>query len=259
METREKRKRFAALRGSQLWRSVFRTAVPDRPRRRVAIVLSTVFLHLHPAQIPRESVRLRRTWCLGGLSALAFLVLTVSGVLLMFHYRPSPEQAYADIQDLTYTVPYGGLLRNAHRWAGHAMILLVIGHMARVFLTGAYRPPREFNWVIGVLLLVATMFLSFTGYLLPWDQLAYWAVTVGTGMAAAAPVVGHEGPLAVLDAGHDARALLLGDRTVGSAALLRFYVLHCVAVPLGAALLMAVHFYRVRRDGGVLSPRGGGL
>ncbi|HMB71117.1 MAG TPA: cytochrome b N-terminal domain-containing protein [bacterium] len=253
------RKRLAGLRESQLWRSMFRTGVPDRPRRQVAVVLSSVFLHVHPARVPRESLRLRRTWCLGGLSALAFVVLTVTGALLMFHYRPVPELAYADIQDLSAVVPYGALLRNAHRWAGHAMVLLVIAHLARVFLTGAYRPPREFNWVVGVLLLVATLFLSFTGYLLPWDQLAYWAVTVGTNMAAAAPVVGHEGPLAVLGEDNDVRALLLGGRTVGAAALLRFYVLHCIVVPAGMLLLMAVHFYRVRRDGGVLSPRGGGL
>ena len=257
--TERKPRTLAGLRDSQLWRSVFRAALPDRPRRQVAVVLSSVFLHVHPARVPREALRLRRTWCLGGLSALSFAVLTVTGALLMFHYRPTPEHAYADIQDLTYVVPYGGLLRNAHRWAGHAMVLLVIGHFARVFLAGAYRPPREFNWVVGVLLLVATLFLSFTGYLLPWDQLAYWAVTVGTNMAAAAPVVGHEGPLAVLGEGEDVRALLLGGRTVGAAALLRFYVLHCVVVPAGMVLLMAVHFYRVRRDGGVLSPRRGGL
>jgi quinol-cytochrome oxidoreductase complex cytochrome b subunit len=259
METAPKRKPLASLRDGQVWRSAFRSAVPDRPRRQVAVMLSSVFLHVHPARVPRESLRLRRTWCLGGLSALAFGVLAVTGALLMFHYRPSPEHAYADIQDLTHTVPFGGLLRNAHRWAGHAMVLLVIGHLVRVFLSGAYRPPREFNWVIGVALLVATLFLSFTGYLLPWDQLAFWAVTVGTNMAAAAPVVGHEGPFALLAEGEDARALLLGGRTVGAAALLRFYVLHCVVVPAGMLLLMAVHFYRVRRDGGVLSPRGGGL
>jgi quinol-cytochrome oxidoreductase complex cytochrome b subunit len=259
MASARKRKRLAWLRECQLWRSVFRSALPDRPRRQVAVVLSSVFLHVHPARVPRESLRLRRTWCLGGLSALSFVVLAVTGALLMFHYRPTPEHAYGDIQDLTAVVPYGGLLRNAHRWAGHAMVLLVVGHLTRVFLAGAYRPPREFNWVVGVLLLVSTLVLSFTGYLLPWDQLAYWAVTVGTNMAAAAPVVGHEGPFAVLGEGEDVRALLLGGRTVGAATLLRFYVLHCVVVPVGMLLLMAVHFYRVRRDGGVLTPRRGGL
>jgi quinol-cytochrome oxidoreductase complex cytochrome b subunit len=140
-----------------------------------------------------------------------------------------------------------------HRWSAHAMVLLVIAHMARVFHAGAYRPPREFNWVVGVLLLVATLFSSFTGYLLPWDQLSYWAVTVGTNMAAAAPVVGHAGPFALVGESADARALLLGDSAVGASALLRFYVLHCVAVPGVMVVMMAFHFYRVRRDGGVLA------
>jgi quinol-cytochrome oxidoreductase complex cytochrome b subunit len=188
---------------------------------------------------------------MGGLSFLAFVVLTVTGLLLMFYYRPVPEHAYADLEDLMHVVPYGRFLRNLHRWWAHAMVLLVIGHMIRVFLAGAYRPPREFNWVLGVVLLVSTLFLSFTGYLLPWDQLAFWAVTVGTNMAGAIPVIGHAGPFAVLGEGHDARAFLLGDRMVGEQALLRFYVLHCVVVPVVAAFVMALHFFRVRRDGGV--------
>jgi len=217
----------------------------------VAVILSSVFLHLHPPHVSRASIRLRRTYCLGGLAFLAFLVLTVTGLLLMFWYRPTPLHAYGDIEDIVHVVPYGRLLRNMHRWAAHAMVLLTIGHMVRVFHAGAYRPPREFNWVVGVLALVLTLFLSFTGYLLPWDQLAFWAVTVGANMTAAAPVIGHEGPLAVVGEDADVRALLLGGRDVGEAALLRFYVLHCVVVPVAAAALMAVHFYRVRRDGGV--------
>jgi quinol-cytochrome oxidoreductase complex cytochrome b subunit len=239
------------LRHSQPWRSVFRLGYPASPRERAAFVLSNVFLHLHPTRMSTASLRLRRTFCLGGLSFFAFIVLTVTGVLLMFYYRPSPERAYADIEDLMSVIPYGRFLRNLHRWTAHAMVLLVIAHMTRVFLAGAYRPPREFNWVIGVTLLVSTLFLSFTGYLLPWDQLAYWAVTVGTNMAAAAPVVGHAGPFSVLPEGRDARALLLGGRAVGDEALLRFYVLHCVAVPVVMAVLAALHFFRVRRDGGV--------
>jgi quinol-cytochrome oxidoreductase complex cytochrome b subunit len=239
------------LRHSQVWRSLFRSPIPRTPRERVGVILSSVFLHLHPTRIPAAALRLRRTWCMGGLTFMSFVLLTVTGVLLMFYYRPTPEHAYADIEDLMSVVAYGRLLRNLHRWAAHAMVILVIAHMVRVFLAGAYRPPREFNWVVGVLLLVMTLFLSFTGYLLPWDQLAYWAVTVGTNMAAAAPVIGHAGPLALASESGDARAVLLGGRSVGGTALLRFYVLHCVAVPLVMVVLMAVHFYRVRRDGGV--------
>ncbi|MEZ4653739.1 MAG: cytochrome b N-terminal domain-containing protein [Candidatus Eisenbacteria bacterium] len=248
---KSKHKSARALRESQVWHSIFRTGIPDSPRSRQAVILSNVFLHLHPTQVSAASIRFHRTFCLGGLSALVFAVLTVTGFLLMIYYRPIPEMAHGDIQDIESVVAFGQLLRNLHRWSGHAMVLLVIGHMARVFYAGAYRPPREFNWVIGVLLLVLTLFLSFTGYLLPWDQLAYWAVTVGTNMAAAAPIVGHQGPLSLVDGAHDARALLLGGETVGAAALLRFYVLHCVVIPLAIAVLMAIHFYRVRRDGGV--------
>jgi quinol-cytochrome oxidoreductase complex cytochrome b subunit len=247
------RERFRALRDSQLWRSIFRTGVPQTPRSRLAVIVSNVFLHLHPLQISAASLRFRRTFCMGGLAFLSFVIVTVTGILLMFYYRPTAEYAYADIEDIMHTVPYGRLLRNLHRWSAHAMVLLVIAHMARVFLAGAYRPPREFNWVVGVMLLVLTLFLSFTGYLLPWDQLAYWAVTVGTNMAGAAPIVGHLGPFTVVGEGNDVRALLLGDRVVGDAAILRFYVLHCVVVPVILVILLAVHFYRVRRDGGVLA------
>src|SRR3989338_3315708 len=136
-------------------------------------------------------------------------------------------------------------------------------HMLRVFMTGSYKPPREFNWGVGVILLVLTLLLSFSGYLLPFDQLAMWAVTVGTNMARATPLLGHEGPGAafikigginVIHAATDARAILLGGRIVGAGALLRFYVLHCIAFPLAAAFLIAIHFWRVRKDGGISGP-----
>ncbi|MEZ4647808.1 MAG: cytochrome b N-terminal domain-containing protein [Candidatus Eisenbacteria bacterium] len=244
---------LAWMRRTRLWTSVFRTGIPQDTREQHAVVLSNVFLHLHPTRVPAASIRFIRTFCLGGISLLLFCVLLVTGVLLMIYYRPTPELAYTDIQELEAVVPFGQLLRNLHRWSGHAMVLAVIAHMARVFYAGAYRPPREFNWVIGVFLLVLTLFLSFTGYLLPWDQLAYWAVTVGTNMAASAPFLGHLGPFSVVDAGGDARAILLGGEVVGADALIRFYVLHCVVIPVVMPLLMAIHFYRVRKDGGVLA------
>jgi quinol-cytochrome oxidoreductase complex cytochrome b subunit len=143
------------------------------------------------------------------------------------------------------------------------MVITVWLHMFRVFMTGSYKPPREFNWGIGVILLVVTLFLSFTGYLLPWDQLAIWAVTVGTNMARAHPVIGHEGPLAgalqyqdirFVTSGNDIRFALLGGQFVGENTLLRFYVLHCIAVPVLAMVLMAVHFWRIRKDGGISGP-----
>jgi len=242
---------------SQLYRSVFRHDYVDSVRNRALEVTSNVFLHLHPVTIPRHAAKVAFTFCLGGLTFFLFLVETVTGLLLMFYYRPVPDYAYMDMKTLEYAVQFGVVLRNLHRWAAHLMVITVMLHMLRVFLTGSYRPPREFNWVLGVALLVLTLLLSFTGYLLPWDQLAFWAVTVGTNMAAAAPVVGAEGPfhgLVGIGAQNDARFLLLGDTKVGGNALLRFYVMHCVALPLVAIVLMMLHFWRVRKDGGISRP-----
>jgi cytochrome b6 len=187
--------------------------------------------------------------CLGGLSFLLFIVLTVTGVLLMFYYVPSVGHAYGDMKELQNVVSMGRICRNLHRWAAHAMVLVVMLHMCRVFFTGAFKPPRQFNWVVGVLLLACTFMLSFTGYLLPWDQLAFWAVTVGTNMASNTPIVGAQGPLSIATADGDVRFALLGGRTVGQNALLRFYVLHCVVLPLVIAGLCGWHFWRIRKDG----------
>lgn len=191
---------------------------------------------------------------MGGISFYLFIVLTVTGFLLMFYYRPTVQDAYQDMKDLEFVVSYGTFLRNLHRWAAHGMVLTVIAHMARVFLQGAYKPPREFNWAVGVLLLVLTLLLSFTGYLLPWDQLSFWAVTVGASMAKAAPVVGASGPFSLVDSKSDLSYLLLGGRSVGQNALIRFYVLHVVVLPLIMVILMGVHFWRVRKDSKVKGP-----
>ena len=224
--------------GFRVYKSVFRHSWPDSARTRSLATMSNVFLHLHPTTIRRASLKVTYTFCLGGLSFFFFLVLTVSGVLLMFYYVPSVTQAYQDIKDLQTVVFAGQFLRNMHRWGAHAMVIVVFLHMCRVFYTRAYRPPREFNWVIGVLLLVLTFLLSFSGYLLPWDQLSFWAVTVGTNIAKATPFVGPE-----------AQFLLIGGYEIGQNALIRFYTLHVIALPLAAAVLIAVHFWRVRKDG----------
>ncbi len=255
-------KLYKLVRETQLWRSVFRHGYPDTPRNRTLAVLSNVFLHLHPVKVRRSGIRLSYTWCMGGLTFFLFLLETVTGLLLMFYYRPTVEYAYSDIMALREHVPIG-VMREMHRWSAHMMVITVWLHMYRVFLTGSYKPPREFNWNVGVILLVITLLLSFTGYLLPWDQLAVWAITVGTNMARATPFLGHEGPGAALlsfgglhfiHAGDDVRFGLLAGRFVGEGALLRFYVLHCVGFPLVAATLMAVHFWRVRKDGGISGP-----
>ena len=157
---------------------------------------------VHPfLEIPvrRHAVRMRFTWCMGGLTFLMFLVTAVTGIYLMFYYRPVAEYAYADMKYLEFDMPFGMLMRNMHRWAAHAMIVFVWLHMFRVFLTGSYKPPREFNWIVGVLLLVLTLLLSFTGYLLPWDQLAIWAVTVGSNMARAMQQLRHSPETALIE------------------------------------------------------------
>lgn len=242
---------------SAVWRSIFRHGYDDTPRNRALQISSNVWLHLHPAKTRRHGVRYRFTWGAGGLTFLLFLVLVVTGLALMFYFRPTAEYAYPDVKDLDFHVPFGRLMRNMHRWGAHLMVIFVWLHMLRVFMTGSYKAPREFNWVIGVNLLVFTLLLSFTGYLLPWDQLSIWAVTVGTNMARATPLLGHEGPFAEVvgvNSRYDARSLLVAGRLVGSATLLRFYVLHCIFIPVIASVLMIVHFWRIRKDGGISGP-----
>ena len=178
---------------TQMWKSIFRHPMPTDRRNRVVVMLTNFFLHLHPVSVRKQGIALSYTWCMGGTTFFLFIVEVVTGVLLMFYYRPTLEHAYNDILALR-DVTTLGILRELHRWGAHAMVIAVWLHMYRVFLTGSYKPPREFNWVIGVILLVLTLLLSFTGYLLPWDQLAIWAITVGSNMARATPGVGVEGP-----------------------------------------------------------------
>jgi cytochrome b6 len=176
---------------------------------------------------------------------------------LMFYYHPSKVQAFRDVLYLEHDVPFGKVLRNMHRWAAHLMVIAVELHMFRVFLTGSYKKPREFNWNVGVILLVLTLLLSFTGYLLPDDQLGFWAVTVGTNMARATPLLGHEGPFGPqlgMTPYNDVRFGLLGGSIVDANALLRAYIWHCIAIPIIASVFMIVHFWRVRKDGGISGP-----
>jgi quinol-cytochrome oxidoreductase complex cytochrome b subunit len=242
------------VRNSQVWKSIFRHGYEDTARNRILQIKSNIFLHIHPTHIPPHATKIRFTWCMGGITFFLFIVEVITGIFLMFYYRPVTEYAYLDIKYLEFDVPFGLILRNVHRWAAHLMVFTVMLHMLRVFLTGSYKPPREFNWVIGVILLVTTLLLSFTGYLLPWDQLAYWAITVGTNMVRATPFIGHEGPFALVDKYHDIRFLLLGGTEIGSNALLRFYVLHIMVLPAIGAIFIAVHFWRIRKDGGISRP-----
>jgi quinol-cytochrome oxidoreductase complex cytochrome b subunit len=232
-----------AFKESAVWRSLFRQPYPTTSRTRALAVMNNVFLHLHPVRVKRHAVRYTYTFCLGGISFFLFLALTVTGLFLMFFYVPAVSRAYQDIQALSSSIAFGDFVRNMHRWAAHLMVLTVFLHMMRVFYHGAYKPPREFNWVIGVLLLFFTLGLSFTGYLLPWDQIAFWAITVGSQMATYVPLVSSEFGF-----------ILLGGISVGQETLLRFYVLHVIALPLIAEILMIVHFWRIRKDGGISGP-----
>ena len=170
-------------------------------------------------------------------------MLIATGMLLMFYYHPSVPQAYRDMKELAFVVENGLFLRNLHRWAAHLMVFAAFLHMLRVFYHRAYRPPRQFNWVVGVVLLLVDAALSYTGYLLPWDQLAFWGVSVGTNMAQGSAADRRADPVPAAR-----RARRLGN------ALLRFYVLHCVVLPVALLLLLSVHIWRVRKDGGVQGP-----
>jgi len=173
----------------------------------------------------------------------------------MIYYTPSTELAYQSVKDIHYVVPTGRFIRNLHRWSAHVMVLAVIVHAVRVFLTASYKKPREFNWVIGLGLLVVTLGLSFTGYLLPWDQLAYWAATIGANIASSPrELTDALGVTAWFDPGGLQKQLMLGAAEVGQPALVRFYVLHVMFLPLLLAWLMALHFWRIRKDGGLARP-----
>ncbi len=225
------------------WQSIVRRDPLSTDKGKSELVFLNVWLHIHPTKVRKEHLKPTHTWYLGFITFYLVLILVTTGVALMFYYRPYSPQAYQDMKDLQFVVFLGSFLRNMHRWAAHGMVICVFLHMCRVFYTGSYKKPRQFNWVIGVFLLLLTLGLSFTGYLLPWDQLAFWAITVGTNIGSYAPLVGSR-----------VRELLLGGHTVGESALLRFYVLHVAVLPSLMALLLMVHFWRVRKDGGLSRP-----
>jgi quinol-cytochrome oxidoreductase complex cytochrome b subunit len=226
------------LQESTVYRSIVRTPPLDSARGRAQRAFGNVFLHVYPVRVPRALLRFRSTYRLGFISTVLYAILFITGVYLMFFYTPAVSMAYGDMQQLRAQVGFGQLIRNVHRWGAHLMVLAVVFHLVRVFMHGAYKAPRQFNWVIGVGLLVITLAYSFTGYLLPWDQLAYWAVTVGSDLVQYTPGVG--GWL---------RNFLLGGSTIGQSALLRFYVIHVAVLTMAFAALMAVHLWRLRKDG----------
>jgi quinol-cytochrome oxidoreductase complex cytochrome b subunit len=177
---------------------------------------------------------------LGTIAACLFFILTVTGLQLLYFYVPSVQSAYWSVKDIDNVVVFGWLLRAQHRWAAHLMVAVVFFHLARVFFTAAYRAQRMWNWYIGIVLFIFTLFLSFTGYILPWDQLAYWALTIGTGIAREFPVLGES-----------IRYMLIGGNTLGQNSLIRFFVFHNFFLPALVLILFALHMWRVRKDGGL--------
>jgi quinol-cytochrome oxidoreductase complex cytochrome b subunit len=228
---------MAKVRGTAVGRSVWRSPSRATPRDRAAGHWSSFLLHIYPVKVRKAELGFKYSWYLGVISTVLFGSLIVSGVYLMFFYVPAPGSAYGNIQTIQTEVAFGQYVRNVHRWSAHLMVFAVAAHMAKVFYRGAYKAPREFNWVIGVMLLLLTLLMSFTGYLLPWDQLAFWAVTVGTEMAGYAPFVGSE-----------VQSLLMGGETVGSSTLLRFYVLHVAVLPTVLIFVLMIHLWRWRKD-----------
>ena len=228
------------------WQQLTWTWKPQGGRESGDSIVRNLLLHWFPAKVNKESLSFRYSLWLGTISAVLFVILSVTGVILMFLYVPSVERAYPSVKDIEFAVSFGWFIRSLHRIAAHLMVAVVFLHAARVFLTGAYKngtaaqQNRPINWVVGVLLLLLTLLLSFTGYLLPWDQLAFWAITVGTNIARAAPLVGDR-----------IRFLFLGGHEIGQSTLLRFYVLHCFFLPVFVAFLFAWHMWRVRKDGGL--------
>ncbi len=214
-----------------------------RPNPRYKAHSNSFLLHIRPRYYQNASTWFTHTFRLGFMTAFLFLVEIITGFLLMIYYVPTPEEAYASILRLLSQAPYGELLRDVHRLAAEGMVIFAFLHMVRIFFTASYKRERSFTWLTGVLLLLLTLLLSFSGYLLPWDQLAYWAVTIGTSMAASVPLAGEQLNL-----------LLRGSESIGADGLLRFYQLHVIVLPLAAIVLVSVHYYRVARRHSISLP-----
>jgi quinol-cytochrome oxidoreductase complex cytochrome b subunit len=229
----------------RFWRSVFRGPVyPRDDRERKWVVVNNLILHFRPVRLPARTLSYTHTFGLGGMSLVLFLLLAATGILLMFVYEPSPERAYDSILALEGEVFFGKLVRNIHHWSANFLIAVVFLHLLRVYFTGGYHAPRQFNWLIGLALLLCVLSSNFTGYLLPWDQLSYWAITICTGMIGYVPLIGEwlEG-------------VVRGGPEIGSATLINFYTFHTTVVPVLLIVLMAWHFWRVRKARGVVVPR----
>ncbi len=225
-------------------RAVLRGDPPtERPNPRYKVHTTSFIAHIRPRYYEKGSTIFTHTFRLGFFTSFFFFIELFTGLILMIYYTPSPEEAYNSILNLMSNVPFGQFLRDMHRLGAEGMVIFTVLHMLRTFLTGSYKKERSFTWLTGVVLLGITLFLSFSGYLLPWDQLAYWAVTIGTSMAEAAPLFGRE-----------ANLLLRGAPDIAANGLLRFYLLHVVLLPLAAILVISIHYYKVSREHGISLP-----
>jgi quinol-cytochrome oxidoreductase complex cytochrome b subunit len=222
----------------RLWASMQRDPLnPQDDRGRMRLVMNNLILHLHPSKVAQPTLKFTYTFGLGGLLILLMAILGLTGVMLMFTYTPSPTAAYDSMLMLQTQVWFGQFVRNLHHWTANLMVIVALLHLLRVFFTGGFRTPREFNWVMGVAMFLLVVAANFTGYLLPWDQLAYWAITVGTSLLNYVPL-----------AGEAIGRLLLGGPEVGAATLTNFYGLHVAVIPLLLVGLMSFHIWRVRKD-----------
>ncbi len=203
--------------------------------------ITDLILHLHPLTVPRETLRLTLSWGLGGMAAVLVGLLFLTGILLLLTYQPSTDHAYSSILILTREVPFGPWVRNIHHWSANLLVVIAVLHLLRVVLTGAFGPGRRLNWVIGLFLLFLLLSSNFTGYLLPWDQLAYWAVTICTSMLGYIPVCGLW-----------LQELFRGGAEIGPATLANFFVLHVAFIPGTLFILLLWHFWLVRRAGGLV-------
>ena len=209
----------------------------NNDRNRLRYVMNNMILHIHPSRVSKKSLKFTYTWGLGGLSILLLTILVGTGVMLMFVYTPSPETAYNDMITLQTEVMFGQLIRNLHHWSGNLLVVVTFLHLLRVFFTGGFRPPREFNWILGVVLLLLVVVANFTGYLLPWDQLAYWAVTVGASLLNYIPFIGE-----------GLSEFIIGGPEVSGATLRNFYGLHVAIIPMAIFFIASFHIWRVRKD-----------
>ncbi|MBW2368033.1 MAG: cytochrome b N-terminal domain-containing protein [Deltaproteobacteria bacterium] len=236
-------------------RSFLRGGRPSSDRSRTAVIANNFFLHIQGSKTHLNTLRPTYTFGLGLITFYLLLITFVSGALLMIYYTPSVEGAYESVKDINFVVFAGRLLRNIHKWAGEGMILFLLLHMGRVFYTSSYKQGREFNWVVGIILLALTFVLNYTGYLLPWDQLSYWALVIGSNIAQAPKeITDILGLTGIFDIGGFQKELLLGGLTPGQVTLTRVYFLHIMLLPLILSLFVGAHFWRIRKDGGLTVP-----